>query len=276
MKFQYLGTAAAEGWPALFCECDHCERARTAGGKNIRKRSQAIIDDCLLIDFPMDAYANLALAGINGARIRACLVTHAHGDHFTPIDFHIIRPPYAHMKDKKIIQVYARSAAIKNFCKPDNPMPEDFNFHELQPYDVFEVETDSKQYTVTALPANHDPNSEPVNYIISDGEKVLFYAHDTGRFEEEIWNYLTEKKFRFDFVSLDCTNVLLPTSGRHMGIDGCIETKARMLETGLADENTVFCVNHFSHNGGLIYDEMVPVMAEHGMLVSHDGMINEI
>jgi len=40
MKFQYLGTAAAEGWPALFCNCDNCEKARKAGGKNIRIRTQ--------------------------------------------------------------------------------------------------------------------------------------------------------------------------------------------------------------------------------------------
>lgn len=48
MKLQYLGTAAAEGWPALFCECDHCKRAKEAGGRNIRTRSQAVIDDTLM------------------------------------------------------------------------------------------------------------------------------------------------------------------------------------------------------------------------------------
>ena len=31
MKFKYLGTAAAEGWPAMFCSCDACNRARTSG-----------------------------------------------------------------------------------------------------------------------------------------------------------------------------------------------------------------------------------------------------
>ena len=42
MKLQYLGTAAAEGWPALFCTCDNCARARAAGGKNIRTRRKAL------------------------------------------------------------------------------------------------------------------------------------------------------------------------------------------------------------------------------------------
>ena len=33
MKIHYLGTAAAEGWPALFCDCENCRRARIEKGK---------------------------------------------------------------------------------------------------------------------------------------------------------------------------------------------------------------------------------------------------
>ena len=271
MKFQYLGTAAAEGWPGLFCECDNCERARTAGGKNIRKRSQAIIDGVLLIDFPMDTYANFAYAGINGAKVHTCIVTHSHEDHFTPVDFFTRREPFAHIRDKKPVEFYAGGASIRKYHSMHggkNPYEEDFVFHEIKPWDVFAAD----RYTITALPADHDQKSDPVNYIITDGDKTMFYAHDTGYFKEEIWQYLTDKQFRFDFVSLDCTNILLTWRTGHMGIDACADVKNRMIETGLADEKTIFCVNHFSHNGGLIYDEMVPVMAEYGMFVSYDGM----
>ena len=44
MEIQYLGTAAAEGLPALFCECETCRKARDAGGKEIRTRTQAVVD----------------------------------------------------------------------------------------------------------------------------------------------------------------------------------------------------------------------------------------
>ena len=54
MKFQYLGTAAAEGWPAVFCRCEACEEAARRGGKNIRTRSQALVNDDLLLDLPPD------------------------------------------------------------------------------------------------------------------------------------------------------------------------------------------------------------------------------
>ncbi|MBQ8533797.1 MAG: hypothetical protein IJ462_03090 [Clostridia bacterium] len=52
MKIKYLGTAAAEGIPALFCQCETCEKARKTG--IIRSRAQAIIDDCILLDFGPD------------------------------------------------------------------------------------------------------------------------------------------------------------------------------------------------------------------------------
>ena len=53
MKLTYLGTAAAEGWPAAFCNCDGCRAARRLGGRNIRTRSQALVDDALLLDLSL-------------------------------------------------------------------------------------------------------------------------------------------------------------------------------------------------------------------------------
>ncbi len=64
MRIKYFGTAAAEGFPGLFCSCEACERARKAGGKNIRTRSQALIDRALLIDFPADTYMHVLHGGL--------------------------------------------------------------------------------------------------------------------------------------------------------------------------------------------------------------------
>jgi len=44
MEIQYLGTAAAEGFPALFCDCETCKKARNTGGKDVRTRTQSIVD----------------------------------------------------------------------------------------------------------------------------------------------------------------------------------------------------------------------------------------
>ncbi|MBO7400508.1 MAG: carbon-phosphorus lyase, partial [Clostridia bacterium] len=86
MKLTYLGTAAAEGWPAVYCNCDHCKRAKAAGGRNIRTRSQALINDDLLIDYPADTYAHALANRLDLSAVRYLLFTHAHMDHCEPLD----------------------------------------------------------------------------------------------------------------------------------------------------------------------------------------------
>ena len=59
MKLTFNGTSAAEGFPGLFCECEHCQKARILGGKNIRTRSSCLIDEQYLMDFPPDVYMHV-------------------------------------------------------------------------------------------------------------------------------------------------------------------------------------------------------------------------
>ena len=50
-----------------------------------------------------------------------------------------------------------------------------------------------------------------------------------------------------------------------------------MLEMGIADDKTTFICHHFSHNPEYaIYDDLVPIAAKEGFLVSYDGMILNI
>lgn len=81
MKVKYLGTGAAEGIPALFCHCAICEQARVLGGKNIRTRAQALIDNELLVDFGPDTFFHTLKYNIRLADIEYCLITHNHDDH---------------------------------------------------------------------------------------------------------------------------------------------------------------------------------------------------
>ena len=48
MKLLYLGTAAAEGIPAAFCSCPVCTNARRQKGRELRSRSQVLLDGELL------------------------------------------------------------------------------------------------------------------------------------------------------------------------------------------------------------------------------------
>ena len=96
MDITYLGTSAAEGFPAIFCNCSYCNEARRLGGKNVRTRSQALINQNLLIDFPADTYAHFLQNGIRGDAIEYLLFTHAHMDHFYSEDLFLREGCYAH------------------------------------------------------------------------------------------------------------------------------------------------------------------------------------
>ena len=63
MKLRYMGTAALERLPALFCNCENCRKAMAAGGRNIMTRSQALVDDKLLIDLNSETYTHFLQMG---------------------------------------------------------------------------------------------------------------------------------------------------------------------------------------------------------------------
>ena len=87
MEIRYLGTAAAEGFPAAFCNCDHCRAARADLAREWRTRSQMLIDGRLLIDFPPDSYMHAVRGGVDLSAVRTLLVTHSHTDHFYAEEF---------------------------------------------------------------------------------------------------------------------------------------------------------------------------------------------
>src|SRR4030042_946112 len=58
MRLFFLGTAAAEGYPAIFCNCANCRQARLLGGRDQRFRSALLVNDDLLIDFAPELLAS--------------------------------------------------------------------------------------------------------------------------------------------------------------------------------------------------------------------------
>ena len=95
MKIKFLGTAAFEGVPSLFCNCPTCRRAREAGGKNLRSRLQALVNEDLLIDFPPDTVWHSIRFGLDWQKINTCLITHSHSDHLYPEDVVQAEPGYS-------------------------------------------------------------------------------------------------------------------------------------------------------------------------------------
>lgn len=273
MKLKYFGTAAAEGFPGLFCECAYCQRARSLGGKNLRSRSQALVDDCLLIDFPADTLYHVYAFGLPLHKIENLLITHRHGDHLYPTDLLQRKETYAFFDgDAFALNIYGSQPSVdwisSTLQQAGCAKQPRWELNELLPYETKKI----GKHFVTPLKAKHDFKTYPYIYAISDGQKSLLYGNDTGVFLEETWDYLERERPYFSLVSLDCTAGNIEVDyDCHMNLRQDAEVKARLIDMGCADRNTVFYTHHFSHNGGAVYEDFVPLAAEKGFFVSYDG-----
>lgn len=273
MKIKYLGTAAAEGIPGIFCECAVCKKARELGGRHIRTRAQALVDDVLLIDFGPDTYMHALQHNLVLSRIKHCIVTHSHQDHLYADEIGMRKLGFAYMDTWQPLTFYGDNSTydmLKSYTEA-HAVPEDTVLvRKIAPYVPFTVE----DYTVTPIRASHDPKSDPVVYFIEKDGKNLFYGNDTSDFTEEAWDYIAKNGKKISLLSLDCTegDKEIQYVG-HMNLKRCIAMRKRFMDLGLVDENTVCVLHHFSHNGGHVsYDEFCKIAEKENFLVAYDGM----
>ncbi len=269
MKLQYLGTAAYEGIPALFCECEVCRAARRMGGRDLRTRSQALLDDKLLFDFPADTLCHFQRYGIGWQNIRWCIITHSHSDHLYPEDIGAAGKGYCGSLIRPI-KFFSARAGFEEIEKVLNRpgMEGRAKLEEVFPGKEFFA----GEYRILPLRANHDSVSSPVVYAVESREKRMLYAHDTGVFPEETWEMLG-RFGKFDLVSLDCTGGFQKgwTEG-HLCLDTARNVFGRLAYQGLLHADTVRVVNHFSHNGGALYDALSREAEKDKIVVAYDGL----
>jgi phosphoribosyl 1,2-cyclic phosphate phosphodiesterase len=269
MKIKYLGTGASEGFPGIFCQCEACGRARSLGGKNLRRRSSALIDGSLLVDIPPDLYGLSLLHGVDLSQIKHIAVTHTHEDHFYLHELSNFAPPFAH-RSGEAVKFYGSCAVHDAFVRMYEGKLD--GLVEMIPLEPFRPVT-AGGHVLTPLPASHGaPNS--LIYIVESNGQRLLYANDTGWFSDAVWDYLRGK--RFDIVSMDCTSIVGEVYSTHMNLNQNILLRERLLQMGSADERTVFVATHFSHNGLLMQHEMEERFAPYGIRTAYDGFETEV
>lgn len=275
MKLQYLGTAAAEGIPGLFCGCETCRIAREKGGRDIRSRSQAIVNDTLLIDFPCDTFLHSIRFGIDLSQIKHCLITHIHGDHLYPTEFEYLRSGFCRLPETYGgFHLYGSADAAEKMNDTVRYAGGNLICHVVNAFEPFHI----GDLKITALQAKHG-TAHPFIYMIEQGQKALLYGHDTDLFPEETWEYLKRAGIVFRAVSLDCTEGAHEELGYegHMCLGRNVNCRQKMLDLGMADGDTVFVLNHFSHNGlNVNYDRFREIAEPLHFATSYDGMTVEL
>jgi len=234
-----------------------------------------MVNDRLLIDFPCDSLVHMQRYGLNFNGVKNVIITHGHQDHFYPEDLLFHAPPFSDGKtsidvygDEKVGILFQNT--IEEYDAKRWHVEDWVHFNYLKPYAPIVLDG----ITVTAMLANHDKKEDCYIYLLEQDGKRMLYGHDTGFFPEQTNAYIHGKYF--NLMSLDCTMLMLPDGHNHMGLEDDYQLVDQLTKWGCCDANTKIVINHFSHNGELVHDEIVEKVQSHGFHVAYDGYSIEV
>ena len=285
-----LGSAAAEGVPAFFCDCRVCREAAKRGGKDVRGRTAYNFGGTVQIDFGPDMLQAVWKYRDRLSAIRHVLITHAHEDHLTPESFlyhggGFCGTPTETLTIHGTAPTWAR---LRGGLAPTDPGSFDWRwkasnlaFHEIKTVDAFELPDVGAR--VWSVPADHAENLDCVLYVVSMGGRTVLIGHDTGYPREEAWAALEKLRGRIaiDIAVLDDTGMLAGAPGApspdvwdrgHMSAPTILKVFDRLDSLGLLAPGCIRAVNHFSHNGGSTHEELEAFYAPRGIVVGYDGL----
>jgi phosphoribosyl 1,2-cyclic phosphate phosphodiesterase len=270
MELLLLGTAAADGWPAAYCDCPVCEHARRTRGPNLRMRSGALIDDDLKIDHSPDTIVHMMQAGRSLAKVRTILFTHEHPDHLTAAELKRTVNVAKGQPDHPIALYGNQQVLAKIRQQWSDVKPFRLDLRPLRPFEPITLPEGNT--TVLPLPATHCEGALLLR--ITRGGRTLFYGHDSGRYKPETLAALGDG-VPLDVALLDCTHTTRTDiqSMHHMNVLALLEMVEELRRHGAVVPSTRLIATHFSpHSGAFSHEDIVRAMLPHGVEVAFDGM----
>jgi len=271
MRLLFLGTAAREGYPSVFCECENCREARALGGRNLRLRSALLVNDDLLLDMGPDLVNAAHRYGLSLSTVRTALITHKHDDHLYTANIGYRDTGCIVGERPTLLDLFGPADAMRDITDayPDaNGLL--IATHVIKPFEKWET----NGYRCQSFHANHgEGRIECLFYSVDDGRRRLLYATDTGPFSEATWQALSGQSF-------DCI-VLEETLGtgqwpQHMNFERFLENCRRFRAEGTLREGAPIVAHHFSHSSNPVYEKVAAKLEPQGVIVAYDGLALDI
>lgn len=268
MEILFCGTAAAEGWPALFCTCEACRQARIRGGKEVRSRAAYMLGDRVRVDFGPDSNLHQQKYGLAYDKLEHLLVTHSHDDHWFPTDLGYRSVGFSVVPDRPL-HVWGNEKVEKKFTgvHGDDWSRFHLEFHRLTAFEAIDL---GEGLTATPVLAAHDRTEECVNYRIELDGRAGLLGHDTGWYDEPTWEFLSDKPL--DLLVLDCTHGTEEHERNHLGGVTLFKVRDEFAKRGALTPNALCIATHFSHNGGALHDTLEQFFLPEGFAVAYDGL----
>lgn len=264
MDVTLLGTGAADGIPAFFGNTRVSQFARENGGKDVRSRCAAIVDDFLKIDLGPDTWLQTTREGLDTRDWIALLVTHSDTDHFSIDELQYAVFPFNDMEFVGF-PIYANA----NVCRRILERYPDWPFELIMTKSFCPIKV--SEYKVTPIQANHKHDEDCHNFLIDDGQATMLYGADTGVWFEPSWEFLEQQKL--DCLVLECSEGVCATPyNGHLDIREFLAVIERLRRMGTVSDSTIILTTHHSHNGGATHDELCRLLEPHGVTVGFDGL----
>lgn len=268
MKILLTGTGAADGIPSFYGSSRVSDYAREHGGKDVRMRSAAVIDDVLRLDFGADTYAQCQKFNLKVSDWKYIAFTHSHDDHFAPRELQYLLHPFV-PEGTPTPLVLGNQAILDGIAYA---FPEGLPI-ETQLLKSFET-TQAGEYKITPIRAYHKLDEDSLNLIIQR-DKTILYGTDTGIWQEETWEFL--KGWKFDAIVLEATDGFNPTEyWGHLSAHEALSVVQRLREMGCAPEGIPITTTQHSHTGLATHEELVTFFAPHGIDPGFDGKLIHI
>lgn len=275
MRVQFLGTAAAEAWPAIFCNCDTCNRVRLAKGKNLRSRSSIMIDDFYKIDIPPDTYHQMVRENLDLSALSALFITHSHSDHFCVTELEFLADPFAHSLKNPPVRIHGNRTVIERIkCVLADLIAQDrfpVELIEIEPF----VPVKADHLTFTPVLASHMSNETCLNYVVQSDSSSFLYTADSGVYCDQTMEYLGGIKL--DMLIAECTLGMQnyePTG--HMTFKAVLDLREKLTKYGTMPAGTRTIMTHFSHNIGMLHDEFEAIARLDAVEIAYDGLTVEV
>lgn len=271
MKITFLGTAAAEGIPAPFCDCATCNHARQHKGRNVRKRQTLLVNDDLLIDIGPDLFASCGMLGISLVGLKYLLVTHSHGDHFYAHNLEMRLKGFRLANELPQLTMVAGPSVLALWGT--SGVSDQAAELKRIPF-LFGRSVELPPYSVRAIEASHIFNiGDAMNYIIDDGRTKLLFASDTGMYQDHVWKDLEGSGL--DVVVMEATLGTHESGKAHLSFKDFGRMTEKMREIGAITDQTRIFATHFSHQGVGPHDEIEAVLRDMGVVCAYDGLTVE-
>jgi len=274
MKITVLGSAAAEGVPALWCECACCTAARKNGGRDWRRRTSYLIDTDTMIDFGPDAYWQTMTFGIDLLRLKRIVYTHWHTDHLNPVELHWRQEGFSVVGHE--LEALGSRATLAEIKFPHGC---DMAAMKIKPVELTAGQSfQDDDLTLLPLAAAHANTSggEALNYVLTRDGKSILIANDTGWWPDASWQAIAQV-LPLDAAIIECTGGIAPGSidwqEFHLGANGALAFRDRLRELGAITDHTAVLVNHFSHNGNPLQCDLEAFFRPHRIQPAYDGLV---